>query len=111
MILEAARQVEIERLGVAFFDYEYPQQWEYQADDWFHAASTIKVVVLLAVFAAMEEGRFRLDSRLHVRNRFLSVFSDEPYRIDPARDSCAEVHAAIGKTMRIGELAQRAKGK
>ena len=44
-----------------------------QGDRWFHAASTIKVAVLLALFRAADEGRLRLNDSLHVRNRFFSA--------------------------------------
>jgi len=92
-------------VGVAFFDYATQLQWSYQAHRWFHAASTIKAAVLLALFKAIDEGRFTIDSRLHIRNRFLSVVDGEPYRISPDRDADSKIHAAVGKTMRLGELA------
>ena len=51
----------------------------------FHAASTIKVAILLAVMKAVDEGRAKLDDSLHVRNRFLSVRrSQRPYKLDRA---------------------------
>jgi beta-lactamase class A len=43
---------------------------------------------------------------VHVRNRFLSVADGRPYRLDPARDSNGEVHAAAGKTLQVRELAR-----
>ncbi|HEY2934067.1 MAG TPA: serine hydrolase [Acidobacteriota bacterium] len=92
-------------LGIAFFDYQTQSKWSYQGDRWFHAASTIKAAVLLALFKAIEEGRFSLDSRLHVRNRFLSAVDGEPYRISADRDADSKVHSALGKTMRLGDLA------
>ena len=60
-------------IGVALHDLETGFQFSLRGDRWFHAASTIKVAVLLAVFRAADEGRFRLDDSLHVRNRFFSV--------------------------------------
>ena len=41
-----------EQVGVAFHDYETHQSWSFHGDLWFHAASTIKVPVLLGVFGA-----------------------------------------------------------
>jgi beta-lactamase class A len=95
-----------EALAVAFYDYAHKTGWSYHADRWFHAASTIKVPVLLGAFAAIDQGRLQPYSRVHVRNRFLSVADGQPYRVDPGRDSNADVHAAIGKTMQIRELAR-----
>jgi beta-lactamase class A len=95
-----------EAVAVAFYDYAYCTGWDYHADRWFHAASTIKVPVLLGVFAAIDQGKLQPYSRVHVRNRFLSAADGSPYRVEAARDSNSEVHAAVGKTMQIRELAR-----
>ena len=93
-------------IAVAFFDSRHNTQWSYHGDRWFHAASTIKVPVLLGVFGAVKKGRLTEFSRIHVRNRFYSVVDGLPFRIDLARDSTPEVHDAIGKTMQMRELAR-----
>jgi beta-lactamase class A len=105
-IEEIAKEVGGEGLAVSFYDYETGLQWSQRGDRWFHSASTIKVAVLLALFGAIDSGRFTVDSRLHVRNRFLSLVDREPFRVSAGRDADKEVHAAIGKTMRIGDLAR-----
>jgi beta-lactamase class A len=93
-------------LALALHDTETGFAFEYQADRWFHAASTIKVAILLGVYAAVHEGWLQRESRLHVRNRFLSAWDAEPFRVQGDRDANARVHDAIGKTMRISELAR-----
>jgi beta-lactamase class A len=105
-IEEIAREVGGEGLAVSLYDYETGLQWSRRGDRWFHSASTIKVAVLLALFGAVDAGRFTLDSRLHVRNRFLSLVDRTPFRVAAGRDADKEVHAAVGKTMRIGDLAR-----
>ena len=105
-IEEIAREVGGEALAVSLYDYETGLQWSQRGDRWFHSASTIKVAVLLALFGAIDAGRFTLDSRLHVRNRFLSLVDRTPFRISRGRDADTEVHTAIGKTMKIGDLAR-----
>ena len=105
-IEEIAREVGGEGLAVSLYDYETGLQWSQRGDRWFHSASTIKVAVLLALFGAIDAGRFTLDSRLHVRNRFLSLVDRTPFRVTAGRDADKEVHAAVGKTMRIGDLAR-----
>lgn len=94
-------------LGISVFDYLSGQSWSFNGDRWFHAASVIKLAVLLSVFEASEQGRFSLGNRLHVRNRFLSVADGRPFRVDCTRDADAEVHAAIGRTMKVRKLARR----
>jgi len=101
-----AQEVAEEALAVSLYDYETGMAWSCHGDRWFHSASTIKVAVLFALFGAVDAGRFTLDSRLHVRNRFLSVVDGHPFRVSAARDADREVHAAIGKTMRLQDLAR-----
>jgi beta-lactamase class A len=57
-------------IALAYYDYASETGLGIHADRWFHAASTIKVPILVALFGAIEQGRFDLDDRLHVRNRF-----------------------------------------
>jgi beta-lactamase class A len=93
-------------LAVAVEDLETSTCVRYQADRWFHAASTIKLAVLLGVYAAFHLGRFVPQARLHVRNRFFSAFDGSAYRVAGDRDADREVQRAVGKTMRLSELAR-----
>jgi beta-lactamase class A len=105
-ITQIAEAAGASAIAVAFFDFKHKTEWSYQAERWFHAASTIKVPVLLGVFAAIEEGGLTEFSRIHVRNRFYSIVDHSPFRIDIGRDSTPEVHESIGKTMQVRELAR-----
>ena len=93
------------RIAVAVHDLETKFDFEYRSNEWFHAASTIKIPILVGVFGAVNRGEFVLHSRLHVRNRFLSVVDGTPYRVRSSRDANSAVHGAIGKMMHIQELA------
>lgn len=92
-------------VAVALRDFETGLELHYNADRWFHAASTIKVPILLGVFAAIDRGDLLPHSRVHVRNRFLSVVENIPFRVESGRDANSAVHNAIGKMMRVDELA------
>jgi len=111
---ERALLSEIERIekesgaksvAVALRDFETGIELHYHSDRWFHAASTIKVPILLGVFAAIDRGDLLPHSRVHVRNRFLSVVENVPFRVESGRDANSAVHNAIGKMMRVDELA------
>jgi beta-lactamase class A len=104
---EIAQEVPGDALAVSLHDYETGIAWSRLGDRWFHSASTIKVAVLFALFGAVDAGRFTLDSRLHVRNRFLSIVDGTPFRVSIARDAGRVVHEAIGRTMRVEELARQ----
>src|SRR5207249_5740907 len=93
-------------IAVAAHDFESGLRFSLRGDRWFHAASTIKVAVLLAVFRARDEGRLRLDDSLHVRNRFFSATDGSVFHINPDSDAMPEVYQAIGRIMKISALAQ-----
>jgi len=93
-------------LAVAIHDLETGSQFRYRADRWFHAASTIKLAVLLGVFASFHRGKYVPQSRLHIRNRFRSAYDGSAYRVESERDADSDVQGAIGKTMRLSELAR-----
>ena len=92
-------------IAVALHDLETGFDLRYHQDRWFHAASTIKVPILLGAFAAIDRGELLPHSRVHVRNRFLSIVENIPFRVESDRDANSAVHNAIGKMMRVDELA------
>jgi beta-lactamase class A len=92
-------------LAVAISDFETGTEFEFNGDRWFHAASTIKLAVLVGVYGAIHRGELLLQSRVHIRNRFLSAYDGSPYRVRGDRDANAEVHREIGRTLRVAELA------
>src|SRR5207249_7407841 len=93
-------------VAVALLDFDSGLRFSLAGARWFHAASTIKLAVLLAIFRAADEGRLRLDDSLHVRNRFVSAADGSPFRVDPASDAMPELYRAIGRTAKISALAE-----
>jgi len=104
---DLAKQVGATEIAVAFHDWETSTSWSLRAERWFHAASTIKLAILLALVDAVAADRFEWESWLHVRNRFASRVDAEPYRIARDRDADSVVHAEVGKLMRVRDLAER----
>src|SRR5205814_5935084 len=73
-------------------------------DQYFHAASTMKLAVLLGVFRQVERGELSLDSPVHVRNRFTSIVNQETFMLDLTRDADPNVYGHLGKTLTVREL-------
>jgi beta-lactamase class A len=94
-------------VAVAFHDYQTDTAWSLRGGQWFHAASAMKIAVLIALHHTAADGRLELDAPLHVRNRFTSRVDAEPFRIARERDADAVVQAQVGKTMRLRDLAER----
>jgi beta-lactamase class A len=101
-----ARESKARAVAVALLDLESGFRFSLAGDRWFHAASTIKLAVLLAIFRAADEGRLRLDNSLHVRNRFVSAADGSPFRVDPSSDAMPELYQAIGRTAKISALTE-----
>ena len=91
-------------IAVGIHDLETDFRFSLSGDRWFHAASTIKVAVLLAVFRAADEGRLGLDDSLHVRNRFFSAADGSIFHVTPDRDATPELYHSIGRTARLSSL-------
>jgi beta-lactamase class A len=104
-VLKIRHEHQLESLGISFFDAETTIQWSYNADTWFHAASTMKLAVLLGVFRQIDRGEVALDAPVHVRNRFTSIVNQEPYMLDLGRDADPDVYGHLGKTLSVRELA------
>ena len=92
-------------LAVAVYDTRTHLSFRRHSERWFHAASTIKVAILLGVYASIHHGWLLPQSRVHVRNRFLSSVDGTPFRVLADRDANSEVHDAVGKMMRVTDLA------
>ena len=105
-VLSIGEEAAASAVAVAAYDFEHHTTWSLNPSRWFHAASTIKVPVLLAVYDAIEQQRFAPHSRVHVRNRFLSLADGRPFRVSPEGDANTAVHAAIGRMLTVDQLAE-----
>ena len=104
-VLKIKKEHELENLGIAFYDAETTIQWAFNGDQYFHAASTMKLAVLRGVFRQVERGELTLDAPVHVRNRFTSIVNQEPFMLDLGRDADPDVYGHLGKTLSVRELA------
>ena len=102
-----AKEQKTVECAVSVRDYNNDFRFGYHADRLFHAASTIKVAILLALFKGIDEGRFRGRDPLHVRNRFLSAIDQTPFRLDGESDGDPQLYKRVGRTALIDDLAER----
>jgi beta-lactamase class A len=72
----------------------------------FHAASTMKVPVMLEVFRQAEEGRFDLHDSLTVKNEFFSIVDGSPYSLDVKDDSADRLYSLLGRKQSIMQLVE-----
>ena len=69
-----------------------------------HAASTMKVPVMMEAFRQSETGRFSLDDSLTVRNEFRSIMDNSLYSLDIGEDSGDRLYSMIGSKESIRGL-------
>ena len=93
-------------VGVAFRTLDGKTEWFFRADEAFHAASTMKVPVLIELFHQVHEGKLKLDDPLIVKNEFHSLVDGSVYTLDPGDDSEAELYKAAGQTRTLRQLCE-----
>ncbi len=93
-------------VGVAFRTLDGGLEWFSRADDVFHAASTMKIPVMIELFHQAREGKLKLDDPLAVKNEFHSLADGSSYTLDPADDSEADLYKAVGETRTLSQLCE-----
>jgi beta-lactamase class A len=93
-------------VAVAFRTLDGRQELLIDPDKAFHAASTMKVPVMIELFRQAEAGTLSLDEPLPIRNEFHSIVDGSLYQLDVSDDSDGEVYKAIGGTLTLRELCE-----
>jgi beta-lactamase class A len=72
----------------------------------FHAASTMKIPVMIELFHQARQARLRLDDSLLVKNQFHSLADGSIYTLDPGDDSEVELYKATGERRTLRQLSE-----
>jgi len=72
-----------------------------------HAASTMKVPVMLALFDAISKGKLELDQPVPVHNEFHSIMDGSTFSLDSSEDGDPDLYAYVGKNLPLEELMRR----
>jgi beta-lactamase class A len=91
-------------VAVAFRMLDGSHELLIDADKSFHAASTMKVPVMIELFRQADAGRLKLDDVLLIRNEFHSIVDGSPYTLSEGDDSDSAVYAHVGKPMTLRAL-------
>ncbi len=70
----------------------------------FHAASTMKLPVMIQLFRDRDAGRLSLDDSLTVTNTFRSIVDSSPYQLDLTDDSDSSLYKRVGQRVSIRDL-------
>jgi beta-lactamase class A len=93
-----------ETVAVAFRDLQTGRELLVNGRVSFHAASTMKVPVMLEVYREARAGLLRLDEGVPVRNEFKSIADGSAFSVSPADDSEQTLYKKIGGTETVREL-------
>ena len=72
----------------------------------FHAASTMKVPVMIQLFRDRDAHRLSLDDSIAVTNVFKSIVDSSPYELDKTDDSDSTLYLRVGGRASIRELVE-----
>ncbi|MBM3751704.1 MAG: serine hydrolase [Acidimicrobiia bacterium] len=78
------------------------------ADLRFHAASTMKVPVMIELFRQVDAGQRKLDDTVLVTNQFTSIHDGTPYTLSATEDSDGEIYKAMGSQLSYRRLVEAA---
>ena len=91
-------------IGVSFFDFETGQDFDFNAKTMMHAASTMKVPVMVELFRQVDAGHLRLDDKLPVKNEFYSIVDSSRFSLDLRRDGGEALYDSLGTEVRLISL-------
>ncbi|HTZ48337.1 MAG TPA: serine hydrolase [Verrucomicrobiae bacterium] len=91
-------------VAVYFHSLDSSTDWSLRPDDSFHAASTMKIPVMIELFHQAREGKLHLSDPLLIHNEFHSIVDGSMYKLDPKDDSETELYSAEGQTRTLAQL-------
>lgn len=90
--------------AVAFKDLSTGEEILINERETFHAASTMKVPVMIEVFKQAAAGRFSLSDPVTVRNAFKSIVDSSEFSLDPNDDSERSLYQETGSQRPLSYL-------
>src|SRR5215472_4568232 len=93
-------------VGVYFHDLGTDDTLLVDANTRFHAASTMKVPVMIQLFRDRDAGSLTLDDSVPITNDFRSIVDGSPYRLDKADDSDSTLYDLVGRKRTIRQLVE-----
>lgn len=94
-------------IAVAYYDLDRGTTLLRNERETFHAASTMKVPVMLGVFEAISRGTMRLDQPVRVKNEFVSILDGSTYALEAREDSDPKLYDLAGTDVTLEELVRR----
>jgi len=91
-------------VGVAYIDLETGDRVSLAADTVFHAASTMKIPVMIEVLRRSQRGAFTLDQPILMINQFRSLADGSPFSLNAADDGDSTLYQRVGERVPVRDL-------
>jgi len=91
-------------VGVYYRDLATGDSLTVGSDVRFHAASTMKIPVMIQLFRDRDAGLLSLDDSVTITNTFRSIVDSSPYQLDVTDDSDSSLYKRLGQRASIREL-------
>lgn len=91
-------------VGVYYRDLTTGDSVTVGSDTRFHAASTMKIPVMIQLFRDRDAGLLSLDDSVAITNTFRSIVDSSPYQLDVTDDSDSSLYKRNGQRASIREL-------
>ena len=106
-VLDRVAQVPGATVGVIFGEVGGGAGFSVNPDSVFHAASTMKVPVMIEYFRGIDAGRIGRDQDLLLGTEFRSIVDGSPYSLDAGVDSDSSVFGRVGQRVPLRWLVER----
>jgi beta-lactamase class A len=103
-IAEIVRNSGAETVSVVCYDLATGGELVINPDVSFHAASTMKVSVMMEIFHQAAAGKLSLDQRIPIKNDFASIVDGSHYSLSPDSDSEQTLYTRVGQSETVREL-------
>jgi beta-lactamase class A len=94
-------------VGIVFAEVGGGAAFSVNPDSVFHAASTMKVPVMIEYFRAIDAGRLTRDETLPLDTVFRSIVDGSPYALNAGVDSDSSVFSRVGQRVPFRWLVER----
>lgn len=91
-------------VGVAYVDLGTGERLSIAADSVFHAASTMKIPVMIEVLRRAQAGAFSLDQGILLINQFRSLADGSPFSLDAKDDGDSSLYLRAGQRVSVREM-------
>jgi len=93
--------------AVAYRDLQTGDELLIHPDVEFHAASMMKVPVMLRLHRMADWGQIDLDTTIEVKNEFTSIYDGSSYSLSADEDSDSTLYSLVGSEVTIRDLMDR----